>query len=90
MQTKDVERTDVPNAQCCECGKPLNEAAGFASYSNGKYKCDVCWAKNAEYNTKCEVWSRTVGYLAPLERWNDGKQTEFRDRKTYTNLADKV
>jgi anaerobic ribonucleoside-triphosphate reductase len=33
--------------------------------------------------TKCEVWSRSVGYLRPVEQWNEGKQQEFRDRKTF-------
>ncbi len=33
--------------------------------------------------TKCEVWSRSVGYLRPVEQWNEGKQQEFADRKTF-------
>jgi anaerobic ribonucleoside-triphosphate reductase len=33
--------------------------------------------------TKCEVWSRSVGYLRPVEQWNEGKQEEFDDRKTF-------
>lgn len=33
---------------------------------------------------KCEVWSRVVGYLSPLGRWNVGKKSEFEDRKTFT------
>jgi len=33
--------------------------------------------------TKCEVYSRVVGYLSPVHRWNDGKKSEFGDRKTY-------
>jgi ribonucleoside-triphosphate reductase len=31
----------------------------------------------------CEVYSRVVGYLRPVNQWNDGKQSEFRDRKVY-------
>jgi anaerobic ribonucleoside-triphosphate reductase len=31
----------------------------------------------------CEVWSRSVGYLRPVDQWNPGKQAEFRDRRTY-------
>ncbi len=30
-----------------------------------------------------EVYSRIVGYLTPLSRWNDGKVQEFRDRTEY-------
>ena len=33
---------------------------------------------------KAEVYSRIVGYLRPVEQWNDGKQAEFADRKTYS------
>ena len=32
---------------------------------------------------KCEVYSRIVGYLRPVSQWNDGKQAEFEDRKTF-------
>jgi anaerobic ribonucleoside-triphosphate reductase len=31
----------------------------------------------------CEVWSRSVGYLRPVDQWNPGKQAEFADRRTY-------
>ena len=30
--------------------------------------------------TACEVWSRVVGYLRPIDKWNEGKRTEFKDR----------
>ena len=33
--------------------------------------------------TKCEVYSRVVGYLRPVKQWNEGKQAEFKDRKTF-------
>ena len=33
----------------------------------------------------CEVYSRVVGYLRPIEQWNSAKQQEFEDRKTYKN-----
>ncbi len=32
---------------------------------------------------QCEVYSRIVGYLRPVQQWNDGKQAEFNDRKMY-------
>lgn len=32
---------------------------------------------------KCEIYSRVVGYLSPVHRWNDGKKAEFSDRKTF-------
>lgn len=33
--------------------------------------------------TKCEVYSRVVGYHRPVDNWNEGKQEEFKDRETY-------
>jgi len=32
---------------------------------------------------KTEVYSRIVGYLTPINRWNKGKQEEFKERKPY-------
>ncbi len=38
--------------------------------------------------TKCEIWSRIVGYLRPTSKWNDGKAAEFLDRKDFNTLED--
>lgn len=32
---------------------------------------------------KCEVYSRIVGYIRPVEQWNDGKRQEYNDRQEY-------
>ena len=34
----------------------------------------------------CEVYSRVVGYLRPVNQWNDGKQAEFADRRSFEVL----
>lgn len=31
----------------------------------------------------CEVYSRVVGYLRPVQNWNQGKQQEFSERRPY-------
>ena len=31
----------------------------------------------------CEVYSRVVGYLRPVQQWNDGKQAEYFNRKNF-------
>ena len=31
----------------------------------------------------CEVFSRVVGYIRPVNQWNEGKKTEFATRKTF-------
>ena len=36
--------------------------------------------------TKCEVYSRIVGYLRPVQQWNEGKQAEWEDRKPFENV----
>jgi len=33
--------------------------------------------------TRCEVYSRVVGYLRPTQQWNEGKQAEFEDRVNF-------
>jgi ribonucleoside-triphosphate reductase len=46
-------------------------------YINGEHKqCPTCGAQ-------CEVYSRVVGYLRPVDQWNDGKQAEFAMRRTF-------
>lgn len=39
-------------------------------------KCSTC-------DQETEVYSRVVGYLRPVKQWNNGKQAEFKMRKTY-------
>lgn len=36
-----------------------------------------------ERRIPCEVYSRIVGYLRPIQNWNRAKRAEFRARKTY-------
>ena len=33
--------------------------------------------------TPCEVYSRVVGYLRPVQSWNKRKKEEYEMRKTY-------
>ena len=42
------------------------------------YICPKCVVKQ-----KCEVYSRVVGYIRPVQQWNEGKQAEFEDRKEF-------
>ena len=50
-------------------------------YINGEHKqCPTCGAR-------CEVYSRVVGYLRPVDQWNDGKQAEFAVRRTFDKSA---
>ena len=41
---------------------------------------------NTKTNIKrqeCEIYSRVVGYLRPVNQWNNGKAAEYKDRKTF-------
>jgi ribonucleoside-triphosphate reductase (formate) len=47
-------------------------------YLNGLHvECPKC-------HEPTEVYSRIVGYLRPVNQWNNGKQSEFSIRKTYS------
>lgn len=37
-----------------------------------------------ECGSRCEVYSRVVGYLRPVDQWNAGKQSEFRMRQYFS------
>lgn len=32
---------------------------------------------------KCEVFSRSMGYIRPIQNFNIGKRAEFEERKTF-------
>ncbi|MEM5853156.1 MAG: ribonucleoside triphosphate reductase [Candidatus Aenigmatarchaeota archaeon] len=52
-------------------------------YVSGEHwKCPVC-------NSETEVYSRVVGYLRPVDQWNEGKQEEFKQRKTFDKVFKK-
>ena len=42
------------------------------------FECPKCTIKQP-----CEVYSRIVGYLRPIQQWNLGKQQEFKERKEF-------
>jgi ribonucleoside-triphosphate reductase len=46
-----------------------------------KNRC--CDKDNCCGRTRCEVFSRIVGYLRPVMQWNPGKVSEFAKRVTY-------
>lgn len=33
--------------------------------------------------TKCETFSRSMGYIRPIDNFNIGKRAEFEERKTF-------
>jgi ribonucleoside-triphosphate reductase len=33
--------------------------------------------------TRCQVYSRVVGYMSPINQWNEGKKSEHIQRVNY-------
>jgi ribonucleoside-triphosphate reductase len=57
-------------------------------YVAGEHQyCPTCHTE--QKTTECEIYSRVVGYIRPVNQWNKGKQQEFRDRTTF-DLREKV
>ncbi len=36
-----------------------------------------------EERTRCEIWTRVMGYHRPVASWNPGKQSEHRERRYF-------
>ena len=48
-------------------------------YLSGEhFECPQCAVKQP-----CEVYSRVVGYIRPVQQWHKGKKQEFKERKEY-------
>ncbi len=88
----------VPNNKryCHDCekeikisGKEIKNGLLLSYEDNGEkikvFKCNDCFKKNPGLTNfrKCEVYSRVVGYLRPLQQWNVGKKQEYQERKEY-------
>lgn len=70
-------------------GEEITNGVLLAYENNGNkmkvFKCQNCFEKSKELKNyqPCEVYSRIVGYLRPVQQWNAGKQQEFKERKEY-------
>lgn len=40
-----------------------------------------------EQRTRCEVWTRVMGYHRPVTSFNPGKQSEYADRQFFTETS---
>lgn len=50
------------------------------------FKCKACYEKNPSLTNfrTCEVYSRVVGYIRPVNQWNVGKKQEYVEREEYS------
>jgi ribonucleoside-triphosphate reductase len=56
---------------------PTFSVCKIHGYIDGEhFTCPHC-------NSECEVYSRVVGYLRPVQQWNEGKKAEFDLRKNF-------
>jgi len=82
--------------KCHDCAKNIEvdgEAINngvYLSYDNaGKkinvFKCNECYAKSPALTNyqPCEVYSRVVGYIRPVQQWHKGKKQEFGERTEF-------
>jgi len=51
-------------------------------------KCEACFEKDDTLQNyqPCAVYSRVVGYLRPVDNWNNGKKAEYKKRKLFKNV----
>jgi len=40
-----------------------------------------------EERTRCEVWTRVMGYHRPVAAWNPGKKSEHRERRPFSESS---
>ncbi|HNU96963.1 MAG TPA: anaerobic ribonucleoside-triphosphate reductase [Candidatus Portnoybacteria bacterium] len=84
--------------KCHDCGKEIKVVGD--ELKNGKIlvyddngekltiiKCNKCYEKNTGLTNfkSCEVYSRIVGYIRPVQQWNKGKQQEYKERKEFAS-----
>lgn len=52
------------------------------------FKCSECYKSNPSLDKfqKCEVYSRVVGYIRPVDQWHIGKRQEYKDRKEFKEV----
>ena len=91
-----VKNVQIAKSSCCDCQKEI--IVEDKEIKNGLlleykdigenlkvFKCNDCFQKNPGLVNfrKCEVYSRIVGYLRPIQQWNTGKQQEYKEREKF-------
>ncbi len=86
----------LDKGKCFDCEKEVSineeeiENGSLLVYEDGGedvfvLKCDDCLKNSEEISEyqRCEIYSRIVGYLRPVNQWNAGKRQEYSERKEY-------
>jgi ribonucleoside-triphosphate reductase len=87
---------NLENNFCHDCKKDIvieNQEIKngvYLSYDNNGeivniFKCNDCFAKNKALINfqECEVYSRVVGYIRPVQQWHKGKKQEYGERQEF-------
>ena len=88
---------NIENNICHDCGKKLVingeeiQDGVFLVYDKAGekiniLKCNDCYEKNPALTNfqECEVYSRVVGYIRPVQQWHKGKKQEYAERKEFS------
>lgn len=75
--TQDGEETTIVG------GAVFQPPGDWHSPTEYLMKCDGCYEKNPVFNPRTQVYSRVVGFLTPVNQWNNGKRAEWKSRKTF-------
>jgi len=63
----------------------LPAQAGNAGEKINVFKCNECFGVNKSLTNfqPCEVYSRVVGYIRPVQQWHKGKIQEYGERAEF-------
>lgn len=61
----------------------MSDGRGIPEFLLTEEVAEEAAASDGDARVPCEVWSRIVGYMRPVQNWNEGKQQEFEDRRTF-------
>ena len=82
---------------CHDCGIDISmdneeiKNGVYLEYDKGEekiniFKCNDCFEKNKALTNyqPCEVYSRVVGYIRPVQQWHKGKKQEYGEREEFS------
>jgi len=90
---------NAENNICHDCGAEIileqDEIKNgvLLSYEHGGekinvFKCNDCFSLSQSLTNfqPCEVYSRVVGYIRPVQQWHKGKKQEYKERLEYGKI----
>ena len=91
-----MENAKIVNNTCHDCGKEIaieneeiQKGVSLVYDNAGEkiniFKCNECFEENKSLTSfqPCEVYSRVVGYIRPVQQWHKGKKQEYGERKEF-------